>query len=33
VGEDGKSLNLQGLSSKLKEKACDYVLKSATSLL
>lgn len=33
MGEDGKSLNLKGLSSKLKEKACDYVLQNATSLL
>ena len=33
MGSDGKSLNLKGLSSKLKEKACDYVLKNATSLL
>lgn len=33
MGEDGKSLNLQGLSAKVKEKACDYVLKNATSLL
>ena len=32
-GEDGKSLNLKGLSSKVKEKACDYVLKNAGSLV
>ncbi|PIF78027.1 uncharacterized protein DUF2501 [Variovorax sp. 54] len=32
-GGDGKSLNLKGLSSKVKEKACDYVLKNATSLI
>lgn len=32
-GGDGKSLNLQGLSSKVKEKACDYVLKNASSLV
>ncbi|WP_418117069.1 DUF2501 domain-containing protein [Variovorax sp. 350MFTsu5.1] len=32
-GGDGKSLNFKGLSSKVKEKACDYVLKSATSLI
>jgi len=32
-GSDGKSLNLQGLSSKVKEKACDYVLENATSLI
>ncbi|WP_038201097.1 DUF2501 domain-containing protein [Xenophilus azovorans] len=32
-GENGKSLNMKNLSSKLKEKACDYVLKNATSLL
>jgi hypothetical protein len=32
-GGDGKSLNLKGLSSKVKEKACDYVLKNATSLV
>ncbi len=32
-GGDGKSLNLQGLSSKVKEKACDYVLKNASSLI
>jgi len=33
TGSDGKSLNLQGLSGKLKEKACDYVLKNAASLV
>ena len=32
-GDGGKSLNLQGLSSKVKTKACDYVLKSAGSLV
>jgi len=32
-GGDGKSLNFKGLSSKVKEKACDYVLKNATSLI
>lgn len=32
MGSDGQSLNLKGLSGKLKEKACDYVLKSATKL-
>ena len=32
-GGDGKSLNLKGLSSKLKEQACDYVLKNASSLV
>ena len=32
-GSDGKSLNLKGLSSKLKETACDYVLKNASSLV
>jgi len=32
-GKNGKSLNMKNLSSKLKEKACDYVLKNATSLL
>jgi hypothetical protein len=32
-GGDGKSLNLKGLSSKVKEKACDYVLKNASSLV
>ncbi len=32
-GDDGKSLNLKGLSSKVKEKACDYVLKNASSLI
>ncbi len=32
-GGDGKSLNLKGLSSKVKEKACDYVLKNAGSLI
>ncbi|MET3441318.1 hypothetical protein ABIC94_002076 [Variovorax paradoxus] len=32
-GGDGKTLNLKILSSKMKEKACDYVLKNATSLI
>ena len=32
-GDDGKSLNLKGLSSTVKEKACDYVLKNASSLI
>ncbi len=32
-GGDGKSLNFKGLSSKVKEKACDYVLKNASSLI
>jgi len=32
-GGDGKSLNFKMLSSKVKEKACDYVLKNATSLI
>ncbi|MDN6885113.1 DUF2501 domain-containing protein [Variovorax sp. CAN2819] len=32
-GGDGKSLNFKGLSSKVKEKACDYVLKNAASLI
>lgn len=32
-GGDGKSLNLQSLSGTVKEKACDYVLKNASSLL
>lgn len=32
MGSDGQSLNLKGLSGKLKEKACDYVLKNASSL-
>ncbi|MBS0428897.1 MAG: DUF2501 domain-containing protein [Proteobacteria bacterium] len=32
MGSDGQSLNLKGLSGKLKEKACDYVLKNATKL-
>lgn len=32
-GGDGKSLNLKGLSSKVKEKACDYVLKNASTLI
>ena len=32
-GGDGKTLNLKMLSSKVKEKACDYVLKNASSLV
>ena len=32
-GGDGRSLNLQSLSGTVKEKACDYVLKNASSLL
>jgi len=32
-GGDGKTLNMKLLSSKVKEKACDYVLKNATSLI
>jgi len=32
-GGDGKSLNFKLLSSKVKTKACDYVLKNATSLI
>ena len=32
-GGDGKALNMKLLSSKVKEKACDYVLKNATSLI
>jgi len=32
-GENGKSLNMKNLSSKVKEKACDYVLKNASSLI
>lgn len=32
-GSDGSSLNLKGISSKLKEKACDYVLDNAKSLI
>ncbi|ADU36333.1 DUF2501 domain-containing protein [Variovorax paradoxus] len=32
-GGDGKTLNIKILSSKVKEKACDYVLKNATSLI
>lgn len=33
TGSDGQSLNMQGLSAQLKEKACDYVLKNASSLV
>jgi hypothetical protein len=33
MGDDGKSLNLKGISGKLKTKACDYVLKNASSLV
>lgn len=32
-GGGGKTLNMKILSSKVKEKACDYVLKNATSLI
>jgi len=32
-GGDGKTLNFKLLTSNIKEKACDYVLKNATSLL
>ncbi len=32
-GGDGKSLNLKAVSGKLKTKACDYVLKNASSLV
>jgi hypothetical protein len=32
-GGDGQTLNFKILSSKVKTKACDYVLKSATSLV
>ncbi|OAK58941.1 hypothetical protein A3K87_26760 [Variovorax paradoxus] len=32
-GGDGQTLNFKILSSKLKTKACDYVLKNATSLI
>ena len=32
-GGDGQTLNMKILSSKVKEKACDYVLKNATSLI
>lgn len=32
-GGDGQTLNFKVLSSKLKTKACDYVLKNATSLI
>jgi hypothetical protein len=32
-GGDGQTLNMKLLSSKVKEKACDYVLKNATSLI
>ncbi|KQU84344.1 hypothetical protein ASC78_11000 [Variovorax sp. Root318D1] len=32
-GGDGKTLNVKMLSSKLKVKACDYVLKNASSLI
>lgn len=33
MGDDGKSLNLKAVSGKLKTKACDYVLKNASSLV
>ncbi len=32
-GSDGKSFNLDSVSDKLKDKACDYVLENATSLV
>ena len=32
-GGDGHTLNMKLLSSKVKTKACDYVLKNATSLI
>lgn len=32
-GGDGQTLNFKLLSSKVKEKGCDYVLKNATKLL
>ena len=32
-GGDGASLDLKGISSKLKTQACDYVLKNASSLV
>lgn len=32
-GGDGQTLNFKLLSSKVKEKGCDYVLKNATRLL
>lgn len=32
-GGDGQTLNFKVLSSKVKTKACDYVLKNATSLI
>ncbi|MBU1360974.1 MAG: DUF2501 domain-containing protein [Gammaproteobacteria bacterium] len=32
-GTDGKSLNLKSIGSKLKTKACDYVLSNAKSLV
>jgi len=32
-GGDGQTLNFKLLSSKVKTKACDYVLKNATSLI
>lgn len=32
-GGDGQTLNFKILSSKVKTKACDYVLKNATSLI
>ncbi len=32
-GSDGKSLNLDSISGKLKDKACDYVLDNASSLI
>lgn len=33
TGGDGKSFNLSGIQDSVKEKACDYVLDNATSLL
>lgn len=32
-GGDGKTLNLDAISGKVKDKACDYVLDNATSLI
>ncbi len=32
-GSDGSSLNLESIKGNLKEKACDYVLENASSLL
>ncbi len=33
TGSDGKTLNLQSISSKVRRKACDQVLSSAKSLI